>query len=224
MPEFEPWFTFAHATLRPPISLWFNWRFEGMEHIPREGPVLVAANHISYFDPIAHAYMFVKAGRKPRFLGKKELFDTPFLGTVLRGAHQIPVDRGSGSLAPLQAALDALGDGEVVLVYPEATVTKNPDFMPMKGKTGTARLALDAGIPVLPVAVWGSQHIWQRAGHGDMRFGRPIWLKAGAPIDLSEYEASKDSIATLRTVTNRIMAEIRTLVVDMASTYPKRWA
>jgi 1-acyl-sn-glycerol-3-phosphate acyltransferase len=134
------------------------------------------------------------------------------------------VDRGSGSLAPLQAALDALGDGEVVLVYPEATVTKNPDFMPMKGKTGTARLALDAGIPVLPVAVWGSQHIWQRAGHGDMRFGRPIWLKAGAPIDLSEYEASKDSIATLRTVTNRIMAEIRTLVVDMASTYPKRWA
>src|SRR4029078_2203637 len=64
VPEFEPWFTLVHAALRPPIAAWFNWHFEGMEHIPPEGPAVVAANHISYFDPIAHAYMLIRAGRK----------------------------------------------------------------------------------------------------------------------------------------------------------------
>ena len=223
MPEFEPWFTAAHVLLRPPLAAWFNWHFEGLENIPREGPLLVAGNHISYFDPLADAYLLIKAGRRARFLAKSELFDSP-LRPVLNGARQIPVTRGSGSKAPLDAAMKALHDGEAVVVYPESTVTTDEESLPMKGKVGIARLALDAQVPVLPMAVWGSQHVWQRNGARDLRFGRPIWVRAGAPMDLSEFEGSKDDLATLRTVTERIMDQLRRMALDMRAAYPKKWA
>ncbi len=224
MAAFEPWFSLAEWTLRPPITLWFNWRFEGTEHIPPDGPVIVAGNHISYLDPLAHGVMLVKAGRRPRFLAKKELYDNPFLGRVLRGAGQIPVERGSGSLAPLESAMDALKDGEAVVVYPEATITKNDDFLPMQGKTGIARLVLATGAPVLPIAVWGSQRVWQKDGPGDLRFGRPIWLKAGPPMDFFEFEGQENELPTLRKVTATIMDELRRLAIDLRSRYPKKWA
>jgi 1-acyl-sn-glycerol-3-phosphate acyltransferase len=220
----EPWFTLAEAVLRPPIVVWFNWRFEGMEHIPPEGPVLIAGNHISYFDPLAHGNMLVKAGRRPRFLAKKELFGNPVLGTILNGARQIPVERGSGSVAPVQAALESLGAGEAVVVYPEATITKNEDFLPMAGKTGVARLALMARMPVVPIAVWGSQPVWQRGGVRDLRFGRPIWLKAAARMDFSEFEGQENDLPALRKVTSAIMDELRRLVLDLRDRYPAEWA
>src|SRR5262249_45051423 len=160
------------------MAFWFNWHFEGMEHIPREGPVLVACNHISYFDPLAHALMVIRAGRRPRFLAKKELYGNRLLKLVLEGAGQIPVERGRGSVAPVEEARNALKQGECVMVYPEGTITKNPDFTPMSGRTGIARLTLSTDVPVLPVAVWGSHHVWQREGARSLAFGRPIWLKA----------------------------------------------
>jgi 1-acyl-sn-glycerol-3-phosphate acyltransferase len=219
----EPWFHLAHWALRPPITFWFNWRFEGLEHIPREGPVLVACNHISYFDPLAHGLMMVKAGRRPRFLAKKELYGNPFLRSALLGARQIPVERGTGSSAPVDAAKTALKEGEAVMVYPEGTITRNPDATPMQGKTGIARLTLATEVPVLPIAVWGSQRIWQREGLGDLRFGRPIWLKAGAAMDFSEFEDRLGDQATLRTVTDMVMDELGRLVGDLRARYPKRW-
>src|SRR5439155_14520251 len=129
MQEFEPWFVFAEWTLRPPVELWFNWRFEGIEHVPTDGPVLVACNHIGYLDPVAHGLVMVKAGRHPRYLAKKELFDHPFLRMVLKGAKQIPVDRGSKSSAPVDAAVAALRLNEPVMGYPEGTITKSPDSL-----------------------------------------------------------------------------------------------
>src|SRR5437899_11570037 len=162
VPTPEPWYLLAELALRPPLAFWFNWRFEGLEHIPAEGPLLVACNHVSYLDPLAHAYMLVKAGRRPRFLAKRELYGNPVLRRVLAGTHQIPVDRGSGSAAPLEAATPALPQGGAVTTYPEATVTRNPDSTPMQGKTGVARLPLAAEVPVLPIGVWGSQYVWQR--------------------------------------------------------------
>lgn len=219
----EPWYRFALFTLRPAISLWFNWRFEGMENIPAEGPLLVACNHISYLDPLAHGLMLVRAGRLPRFLAKKELYEEWLVRRALEGARHIPVERGSGSMAPVVAAVKALKEGEAVIVYPEATITKNPDWTPMHGKTGIARLALAAEVPVLPVALWGSQAVWQREGLRGMAFGRPLWLKAGVPLDFSEFEGRQDDHAVLRKVTDTVMEAIARLVADLRSRYPKRW-
>jgi 1-acyl-sn-glycerol-3-phosphate acyltransferase len=219
----EPWFRFAVTTLRPPLAMWFNWRFEGLEHIPREGPLLVACNHISYFDPLAHGYLMLRAHRRPRFLAKSELYEKWLTRHVLTGAKQIRVDRGSGSTAPIENAVTALKAGEAVMIYPEATITKNPDSTPMQGKTGVARLTLATGVPVLPVAVWGSQHVLQRDGGKSLKFGRPIWLKAGAPLDFSEYESRRDDPAALREVTDSVMDELTRLVTDLRTRYPKQW-
>lgn len=222
--RFEPWFAFAEGLVRPPIALWFNWRFEGLEQVPPEGPVLVACNHISYFDPLAHAYMLIRAGRHPRFLTKRELYENWLLRRVLEGSGQIRVDRGTGSSAPVEAARHALHGGEAVMIYPESTITRNPDSTPMEGKTGVARIALAASVPVLPIAVWGSQAVWQRTGAGSLSFGRPIWLKAGAPLDFSAQEEGRDDPEVQRQVTDIVMDELTRLVTDLRSRYPKRWA
>lgn len=223
MRGFEPWYLLAEGVLRPPMALWFNWRFEGLEHVSREGPVLVAANHISYIDPLAHGYFMVKAGRRPRFLAKRELYGNSFLRRALLGAGQIPVERGSGSHAPVEAAMKALQKGEAVMVYPEGTITKKPDLMPMSGKTGIARLALAARIPVLPIAVWGSHRVWGSHGSRSISFGRPIRLKAGPPLDFSRFEDEQNDPATLRKVTDAVIEELSRLVEDLRARYPRRW-
>ena len=220
----EPWFRLAEVVLRPPSALWFNWRFEGLEHIPSGGPVLVACNHISYFDPLAHGFMLLKGGRRARFFTKSELYRNPFMSRLLEGAGQIKVERGTGSAAPVEAATRALKAEEAVVIYPEGTITRNPDFTPMQAKTGVARLALGAEVPVLPMAVWGSQFVWQRQGMGSLSFGRPIWVKAGPPMDFSEYVGRHSDPAALRTVTDSIMDELSQLVNDLRGRYPKRWS
>jgi 1-acyl-sn-glycerol-3-phosphate acyltransferase len=221
--RFEPWYLLAEAVLRPPIAFWFNWRFEALENVPREGPVLVAANHVSYFDPLAHGYFMVKAGRRPRFLAKKEMYGNSFVRRVLLGAGQIPVERGSGSRAPVDAAGKALRDGEAVVVYPEGTITRKPDLSPMAGKTGIARLSLAAEVPVLPIAVWGSHRVLGSHGSRSLAFGRPIWVRAGAPLDFSQFEDERDDPAALRRVTDQVMDELARLVHDLRARYPKRW-
>lgn len=215
---------FAESALIPPIALWFSWRFEGLELIPREGPALLACNHISYFDPLAHGYFVEKARRRPRFLAKSELYDHWLVRRVLEGAGQIKVHRGTGRRAPVENALAALERGEVVVVYPESTVTRNPDFTPMQGKSGIARLTLESRVPVLPIAVWGSQHVWQRSGARSLKFARPIWVKAGAPLDFSDREEGRDDPDVLRSVTDDVMKELGVLLEDLRARYPKRWA
>jgi 1-acyl-sn-glycerol-3-phosphate acyltransferase len=208
----------------PPAKLWFNWRFEGLEHIPSTGPAIVAANHISYLDPIGNAYAIMRAGRRPRFLAKDELFKIPVVGWALSGANQIPVDRGSNDLTPLETAGKALAAGEVVVVYPEGTVTRNPDFLPMKGKTGAVRLSLASGVPITPLASWGSQAVWQKSGKGSLKFGRPVWTEVGEPIDFSNHVEHANDRDALHEMTERLMAALTALVEDLRSRYPKRWA
>jgi len=220
----QPWYRVAELTVRPIIALWFNWRFEGREHIPREGPLLIACNHISYFDPLAHGYLLVKSGRRPRFLAKHELYNHPVLRALLHGTGQIPVERGSGSQAPVEAATAALKEGAAIIVYPEGTVTTNSDFSPMRGKTGIARLTLTSEVPILPIAVWGSQHVWQRDGARSLSFGRPVWVKVGPPMDFSQFDGQQDDPQTLRKVTDTVMDELTRLVNDLRARYPKRWA
>jgi 1-acyl-sn-glycerol-3-phosphate acyltransferase len=220
----EPWYRVAKAVVVPPLKLWFNWHIEGLVHLERSGPALVACNHISYLDPLADAYVMTLAGRRPRFLAKEELFDNPFLGTVLRGAGQIPVRRGTGDPAALDAAAAAIRGGESVLIYPEGTVTRNPDFSPMEARTGVARLALEAGVPVTPLAIWGAQDVWQKDGRHSLKFGRPIWLKAGPSFDPFEAVADRGSRESVRAATDRVMDVVSGLVNDLRARYPKRWA
>jgi 1-acyl-sn-glycerol-3-phosphate acyltransferase len=215
---------FAESVLIPPLWAWFRWHLEGLEHVPSEGPALIACNHISYIDPLAQGYFLEKAGRRPRYLAKIELFRNRYTGPVLRGARQIPVIRGSGDTAPIDAAVRALRAGEVVVVYPESTVTSNEDLSPMQGKTGIARLTLASGVPVIPVSVWGSAPVWQRDGRRDLKFGRPIWVKAGPPLDFFSYEERRSEPAALREVTDHVMAELTVLVDDLRARYPKKWA
>lgn len=212
------------AVLRPPFELWFNWRLEGLERVPAEGPLIVAGNHLSYLDPFAHGYFVVKAGRRPRFLAKRELFEVPLVGAVLRGSGQIPVARGTGDQAALGEARRALDDGEVVVIYPEGTTTTtNPDFSPGRGKTGAVRLSLVTGIPILPVATWGGQYVWRRSGRQSLTFGRPIWVRAGEPFD-AVRRAGRTGDGSPRALTDALMDELTALVADLRERFPRRWS
>jgi 1-acyl-sn-glycerol-3-phosphate acyltransferase len=208
----------------PPLRLWFNWRYEGLERIAAEGPLIVVGNHLSYLDPFAHGSFVVEAGRRPRFLAKQELFDTPVVGTVLRGAGQIAVQRGSGDRSALLDAAASLDRGEVVVVYPEGTTaTTNADFSPGRGKTGAVRLALMTGVPILPVATWGGQYVWRKSGRQSIAFGRPIWLAAGEPQDVGSGVEGEPDGPTLRALTDELMGELAAGVDGLRRRYPSRW-
>lgn len=166
----------------------------------------------------------MRRGRRPRFLAKHELFEIPLVGTALRGAGQISVSRGTGAREPLDEAERALARGEVVAIYPEATVTQRPDHLPMQGKTGAVRLSLATGIPIVPIASWGSQAVWQKSGPGSLRFGRPIWVRAGQPIDLRARAAEVDDRDAVREMTDDLMDTLTAMAVDLRDRYPRRWA
>lgn len=207
----------------PAARLWWRWRFEDLHKIPSTGPALIACNHLSYFDPVSNSYAVLKAGRIPRFLAKDELFQVRVLGSFLRAHGQIPVRRGAGDGSPLQRAREALEAGEVVVIYPEGTVTKQPDHLPMRGKSGIVRLALEAGMPVIPMASWGSAPIWQKTGKGSIRPGRPVWSKVGDPIELDAGERDASDYKTVRALTTEVMDALTVLVEDLRMRYPRRW-
>jgi 1-acyl-sn-glycerol-3-phosphate acyltransferase len=214
----------AYTAVIPAAWAYFSWRFEGLEHIPPEGPAIIACNHASYLDPIANAYAIVRAGRRPRFLAKDDLFDIPLVGSALRGTRQIPVRRGSSDPAPLRAAEAAIARDEVVVIYPEGTVTTRPDGLPMGGKTGAARLSLATGVPIVPMASWGSAAVWQKSGPGSLKPRRPVWVKAGPPIDLGARAGEVEDPNALRSMTADVMAVLTMLVQDLRQRYPRRWS
>ena len=151
--------------LRPGAFPFARFDIQGIERIPSEGPVILVANHRSYFDPVVLAIASARAGRPVRFLGKKEVFDAPVLGELVRAIGGIEVDRGSGSTEPLAAAERALEMGEVVALMPEGTIPRGPAFFEpvLKGKTGAARLAAATGAPVIPMGLWGTERVWPRS-------------------------------------------------------------
>lgn len=154
----EPLYGLAETLFRRPLRHGLRWHIEGLERIPRDGPLLLAANHISYLDPLALAYVADRVGRRVRFLAKAELFENRWLGAVLCKLGQIPVQRGTADASgALDAARRALAEGQCVVVFPEGTISR--DFDPMAGKTGVARLARASGAPVLPVGLWGTHRV-----------------------------------------------------------------
>jgi 1-acyl-sn-glycerol-3-phosphate acyltransferase len=208
------------------MQLWFNWRFEGLERIPPTGPLIVAGNHLSYLDPFAHSCFVIEAGRRPRFLAKRELFANPLVGMALRGAGQIPVDRATAGPAPLEEATRALEAGEVVVLYPEGTTTMTgEDFAPARGKTGAVRLSLATGVPIVPVATWGGQYVWRKGGRQSLAFARPIWVVAGEPFDARAKVGGAEATPTeVRELTDALMRGLAVLVDQLRERYPARWS
>jgi 1-acyl-sn-glycerol-3-phosphate acyltransferase len=192
-------------------------RFEGLEHIPEMGPVLVACNHISYLDPLYTGVFMHRRGRIPRFLAKQDLFRVPVLGWVMTSARQIPVRRGSAEAGDsLRSAERALAAGKAVLIYPEGTVTRDPDYWPMVAHTGVARLALDADVPVVPVVHWGTHRIYDHYGKRFRPLPRTeVIVRAGAPVDLSDFRRRPVDGPLLREATDRVMAGVRGLLAEV---------
>ena len=206
-----PVYALAKLVVPPVIRLWVRLDCQGLLHIPRQGPVIIAANHISYFDPLCLGVFIDAAGRQVRFLAKSELFRNPLLGFLLRGAGQIPVHRESRDAArSLQDAVAAMRDGAAVVIYPEGTTTRNPDFMPMKAKNGVARLAALTGAPVVPVGMWGAHLLFTRGKVGPFRRGIRVVVRAGPPIDLGlAPDAPLEAVNDAR---DRVMDAITALV------------
>jgi 1-acyl-sn-glycerol-3-phosphate acyltransferase len=219
----EPWYHAIRWTVFPILRVWFRWRFDGLDTIPVSGPALIACNHASYLDPLVNSYAVLRAHRRPRFLAKRELFSVPGLRWAMNGTRQIPVARGTGDRTSLEMAERALARGEVVIVYPEGTVTKRADGLPMEGKTGTVRLALAAGVPIVPMVSWGSAPVWQKSGPGSLRPGRPVWVRVGDPLHLHGDEATIDDFDAVVAMTTALMDTLTELATDLRDRYPAAW-
>lgn len=192
--------------------------WDGIGRLPATGGVIVVANHISNADPLALGQFLAYAGRWPRFLAKSSLFRVPVVGALLRGAGQIPVERGSthagDALASARAALEA---GRAVVVYPEGTITYDPDLWPMRGRTGAARLALATGCPVVPVGQWGAEEFLRGRTVGLPRFwARPtLRMLVGSPVSLDDLRDRPVDVAVLAEATERIMSALTALVAQL---------
>ena len=215
--EREPWLRFAVMVLKPLLLLVTRRDWRGRENVPRSGGVVLVTNHISHFDPLAFAHFVWDSGRAPRFLAKAGIFKVPFVGRVLRGAHQIPVYRESENAArAFAAAVDAVHRGECVCVYPEGTVTRDPGLWPMTGKTGAARIALATGAPVVPVAQWGPQEVLAPYTRRLRLLPRKtMHLIAGPPVDLEEFRRQELTADVLRAASARITADLTALLEQL---------
>lgn len=202
-----PAYTLAVALVKPVLLTFTRRRWTGGEHIPAEGGAVLVANHASHVDPLTFAHFVHAHGRVPRYLAKAALFDVFFVGWVLRSTGQIPVRRLTrDASAAFDAAVEAVRAGKLVVVYPEGTLTRDPDLWPMVGKTGAARIALSAGVPVVPAAQWGAHEILYPYSTRPRLWRRSlIQVTAGPPVDLDDYRDKPPTPENLRAATARIM-------------------
>ena len=196
------------------------WR--GGEHIPAAGPVLLVSNHLSFADPVTETVFVLAHGRVPRFLAKSGLWRLPVIGRVMADGGHIPVHRDvRDARGAYQAALAALGRGEALLVYPESTFTDDPDGWPMRGRTGVAKLALESGAPVVPIAHWGNQRVLPPKKIVPRLLPRKrVVVYAGEPVDLSDFAGQRLSRTVLTGATARIMAAITDLLTEIRTGHP----
>ena len=185
----------------------------GLEHIPKQGPALIASNHISLVD-----WIFLGAGVAPikrfiRFMAMKEAFDHWLGGPLLRAMRHLPVDRFGSPEDAIAPAVEALRQGELVGIFPEGTMSRS--FVPAAARTGAARIAMEAGAPIIPAAVWGSHRILTSKHHrGLFHPGIAVSVRYGPPVP---YEPDEDTAV----VTERLMASVGELARDLMAEYPQ---
>lgn len=199
------------------LRLMVDRDWDDAANLPSTGPVIVVSNHISYFDPPNLAHYLVWSGRWPRALGKADFWRVPILGWLARATGQIPVERGTERAKDaLVHAREALNRGECVVIYPEGTVTADPEVWPMTPRPGAARLALATGVPVVPVGQWGAHLVMpgKRPGWPKLRPRRTVSFRCGAPVELSDLYGRTDSEAEV-VASARIMASLTELVIQL---------
>ncbi|MEZ5380976.1 MAG: HAD-IB family hydrolase [Microthrixaceae bacterium] len=219
-------FQLARGELFPYVR--FDW--DGIEALPKAGPAIIVGNHRSYFDPLAMGFLLAKAGRPVRFLGKKEVFDAPLVGDIARAMGGIRVERGSGSDEPLAAAEDALAAGELVAVMPQGTIPRGKAFFDpqLKGRWGAARLAKAAKVPVIPIGIWGTEHVWPRSSKlphvWNVTSPPTVRLRMGPPVELKYRSLQKDTERIMAALVDLLPPEAREphepTQEELARTYP----
>ncbi len=200
--------------------LGLKFDFEGVENIPREGGAVLSINHIGYLDFALAGTAALPAGRYVRFMAKKEIFDNKLAGPLMRGMHHICVDRSSGT-ASFVAALRALRSGEIIGIFPEGTISVSFEIKELK--TGAVRLAMGAGVPVIPTIVWGSQRIWTKKVKRDLRRNKvPITVAFGAPLYFDKQSDVEAGEKLLRETMIAMLHEVQEKYPD--SHQGQRWA
>ncbi len=198
------------------VLVLFRWRVrvEGLQHVPRDRGAVLVYNHHSYFDFVMVGWAIVRRLRiAPRFLAKSEIWRHPVGRWIVRGARAVPVERGSstGRLGALDAAIAALESGDLVVVAPEQTISRSFDLLPMK--SGAVRMAQAAGVPVIPVAGWGTHRFYTK-GHAPHWAGRiPVTVRYGEPITIPPDE-------DVHVATARVADALQAMLDDVVRTYP----
>ncbi len=209
--------------LRPVFMIITKRDWRGSENLPTSGGYVIAANHLSYIDPFTFGHWLVDHDIPPRFLVKDPLFAVPIIGRMLRAARQIPVYRGTGAAAEsLRAAIEAVREGSIIAIYPEGTMTRDPDGWPMSARLGAVRIAHATGAPLVPVAQWGPQEIiwpYRREFRIFPRKTMHVW--AGEPLDLSDL-GDDPTEEQLQAASNRLMDAITELQAQIRGERPTR--
>jgi 1-acyl-sn-glycerol-3-phosphate acyltransferase len=191
--------------------------WHGQENLPKEGGFIAVSNHVSYVDPTTLAQYLYLNGYVPHFLAKSPLFDVPVVGTFLRAFDQIPVHRGTvRAKEAVDKGLEVLGKGGVIAMFPEGTLTRDPDLWPMVPRTGVARMALSTQVPVIPIIQWGVHRIL--GPYGKMLWILPrkkVTMVAGPPIDLSDLYDKPIDTELLRTASDRIMDTLTAMLEEI---------
>lgn len=220
------WFGLVVAIVKPFMLTFTKPQFTGRENMPRSGGVVFAANHISHFDPLVLGFYIWECRRIPRFLGKASVFKLPIAGRIITSAGQIPVHRESDRAADaFRDAVAAVEKGECVGVYPEGTISRDPELWPMTGKTGAARIALMTGCPVIPIANWGAQEVI-RSYTGRITFKllprKTIQVRAGLPVDLSAFRDQPITNELLHKATEVIMHAVADTLGELRGETPPK--
>lgn len=204
--------------LVPPMLAIARFKLIDTHKVPESGAFVLAPNHFSEIDPVVVGVAMWKVGRMPRYLTKRAMFKNPIMRWLLNASGQIPVDRAGATRGndPLAAARQISNNGNAVVIYPEGSLTRDPNLWPMRGKSGAVRMALAADIPVIPVAQWGSQLIMPRYARKLSVFPRKrVEVKFGDPVDLSAYRGRPIGSAELAEATDLVMAAISKLLAEL---------
>jgi len=185
---------------------------QGHEHVPRKGGVLIACNHIGYVDFVYGGLAANPSGRKVRFMAKRELFDHKVTGPIMRGCHHISVDRGDGGGGSLEKARDFLQQGEAVGIFPEATISRALELKDFK--TGAVRIAAEAGVPLVPVVMWGTQRMMTKDHPKDFSRGKTILLRVGEAMHPTGDDPVAETAELHRAMSDLLDGAIRDYPAD----------